>query len=53
MEKQTNLGGRETLALVATWTLALAAGVVWEQLEIFLLSAPLSAGIYFLMPRRA
>lgn len=45
-------GGRRTLALALLWALALAAGIVLNRLEIFLLCAPLSAGLFLLVPHR-
>lgn len=43
----------KTLALAAVWILALTVGLTLRQLEIFLLLAPLSAGIYLLISIRA
>lgn len=43
----------KTVTLAATWVLALAAGLTLQQLEIFLLLAPLSTAIYLLIPNRA
>jgi len=37
-------------ALAAVWVISLALGLTLAQLEIFLIIAPLSAGIYLLSP---
>lgn len=50
MEKVKAPAQRKTVLLAVTWALALAIGVTVSQLEIFLLFAPLSAGIYLLTP---
>ncbi len=41
-----------TTSLAILWGLALAASLTLQQLEIFLLLAPLSAGLYLLLPSR-
>jgi hypothetical protein len=43
----------KTLALAAIWVLALTVGLTLRHLEIFLVLAPLSAGIYLLISSRA
>jgi hypothetical protein len=45
--------GRRTIVLAIVWALALAIGIGLNQLEIFLLSAPFSAGVFLLLPTRA
>jgi hypothetical protein len=43
----------QTTFLAIFWLLILAASLTLKQFEIFLLLAPLSAGIYLLIPKRA
>ena len=50
MEKMDSLSKYKTLALAIVWASALALGLSLQQLEIFLLLAPLSAGLYLLAP---
>jgi hypothetical protein len=38
------------MALAAVWLVSLCLGLTLAQLEIFLIIAPLSAGIYLLSP---
>ena len=52
MEKRDSLRKYKTPALAMIWAFALAVGLFLQQLEIFLLMAPLSAGIYLLAPGR-
>lgn len=43
---------RRTLVLAAVWALALAAAIGLGHLEIFLLAAPFSMGVFLLLPTR-
>lgn len=53
MSRRRSKEGYRTTSLAIFWLLALAASLTFRQFEIFLLLAPLSAGIYLLIPNRA
>jgi hypothetical protein len=53
MDRRSSLDRHKTLFLAIVWAVTLTIGVSVSQLEIFLLFAPLSAGIYLLIPDRA
>jgi hypothetical protein len=50
MTRQAQDTNWKTVALAATWVVSLTLGLTLNRLEIFLLLAPLSAGIYLLSP---
>lgn len=53
MKRRNAATSYQTAVLATVWALALVASLSLRQLEIFLLLAPLSAGIYLLFPARA
>lgn len=53
MPRRRSNEAHRTRSLAIVWLIALAASLTLKQFEIFLLLAPLSAGIYLLIPNRA